>query len=94
MAWRQVTPLQWPSQRMRHVLSHAFGGFISDEMLDAAAQALDLGFEGSLSRYATGSQKPCMIRIPLIRTSVLARPRRRSNWAFKGSMSQGATGFF
>ncbi len=46
---------------MRHVLNHAFGGYISDEMLDAAAQALDLGFEGSLSRYATGSQKPSVI---------------------------------
>lgn len=61
VAWRQVTPLQWPPQRMRHVLNHAFGGYISDEMLDAAAQALDLGFEGSLSRYATGSQKPSVI---------------------------------
>lgn len=60
----QVAPLQWPPQRMRHVLSHAFGGFISDEMLDAAAQALGLGFEGSLSRHATGSAKPCMIRYP------------------------------
>ena len=48
----QVSPLQWPPTRMRRVLNHAFSDFISDDMLDAAAAALDMGYEGSLSRCA------------------------------------------
>ena len=55
--WRQVSPLQWPPARMRHVLSRGFGGFVSDELLDAAARALDQGYEGSLSRC--GAPGPC-----------------------------------
>ena len=45
---------------MRRVLNHAFSDFISDEMLDAAAAALDMGYEGSLSRYAAGASSASM----------------------------------
>ena len=55
----QVSPLQWPPTRMRRVLIHAFSDFISDEMLDAASAALDMGYEGSLSRYAAGPYNAC-----------------------------------
>ena len=44
---------------MRRVLNHAFSDFISDEMLDAASAALEMGYEGSLSRHAAGPRNTC-----------------------------------
>jgi hypothetical protein len=47
----QVEPVKWPAHRLRKVLNNAIlGGLVGDDMIMASEQALDDGFEGSLSR--------------------------------------------
>ena len=49
----QVEPVRWPAHRMRKVLNAAVAsGFVGDDMIMAAEQALSEGFQGSLSRSA------------------------------------------
>lgn len=72
MAHAQVEPVRWPHARMRKVLNAAVtGGGVSDDMIAAAQQALDEGYQGSLSRCESHSPtqaiksacmgQPCMI---------------------------------
>lgn len=48
----QVEPVKWSQQKARIVLNEAIEGAVGDDLLQAAAEAVSNGYDGSLSRWA------------------------------------------